>query len=319
MKKIIVSLFLCFCLVSACGGDSPAPKEVTGPDLDIAELTSLRIDQLKITGGLENDKDGVPEFAVYLRCADSNNDIACAGPETGMNAVKKSGMLYGKIETTFLPIEGTNEESCFDVKLVFVEKDSANCPAPLTADDDVIWTSGRLSLSNSGSGNLLKSPIENEEKTVFAYLISQGDAPKDDLMLETAQQDENSLKLDQLFLTSPAMGEQEVNFRLWLNDLDDGKLSCEATFTSSSAGISKEGIIYGNLGIELLDPNKDKCLVTNDNKYIDVTVSLYNSASNETITSGDKTTLYDLVDGDGGKELFGEAGFVRFVPSKTPE
>lgn len=312
----IISFVFCllsfvFCLLTGCGG-SGGPANLTGPDLSISELVSIKIDQLKFTGGLDDDQDGTPEPAIYIRCADSEVDIACAGADQGLDIVTKSGTVYGRIDAIFEPVENVKETNCFDVNLVFVEKDSDGCPAPISDDDDELWVSGPLSLNELGTGSLLKNPVESDDGLFMAYLISSADQPEEDIAFNPVPQTDNILKVDQLYIKSATIND-DTSFKLVVKSATGENFRCEASFDAATTGITKMDIIYGNLGILLKDNDLSDCLITEENKMEDINITLYISDNNAVVTSLNTTSLVDLVDNDGGKEDLQNGGFVRFL------
>lgn len=317
MKNLkFVALFTsCFVLFACGGGSEKKLITATGPDLDIAELISIRVDQLKFTGGLEDDSalDGVPEAALYIRCADSDVDIACAGASQGLDIIKKSGVAYGRIDAKFEAVQDVSEDNCFDVKLLFVEKDSDDCPAKIDEDDDILWTSSALTLSEDGIGSFLNSPIASEDGSLAALLVGEADELADDLTQATTPQDTYNLKIDQLYFKLPVLDESK-SFKLIVKSEEGEAFRCESAFTTESSGVEREDVIYGNLGLALLDNAGNECLVTDANKMENILISLYVSGSDQVLTTENPTTVLDLVDNDNGKEMFGETGFVRFVP-----
>ena len=317
MKKTLVYLAILLsgylAVLLACGGGGLA--KLIGPDLNIGELTAIKVDQIKFTGGLEDDTDGLIEASLYLRCADSDIDVACAGSSQGLDIVKKDGVAYGRLNASFVKINDVDENNCFDVKLLFVEKDSNDCPAAISADDDIVWTSSPLTMNEEGVGSLLDSVISSDDGLSLTYLIPRGGELLEDLVQSTPAQAENSLKLDQLYFTKPDIDGART-FKLVVKDADNsdsGALRCEASFGGADYGIESKDIIYGNLGIDLLDNAGTKCYITDENKLTKVTVSLFISDSGDTLSTDETTTLVDLVDNDSGKETFGDDGFIKFV------
>jgi hypothetical protein len=308
-------LFLFLGGILSCGSGNGITT-LSGPDLSIGELAAIKVDQLKFSGGLTDDSalDGIPEPTLYLRCADSDVDIACAGPEQGLDIVKKDGVSYGRLDVSFESVSGVTEDSCFDVKLVFVEKDSDACPEPINSDDDIIWTSAALTIDESGSGSLLKNLIGPADGSVGAYLISPADKPAEELLSVTLPQTEATLKLDQLYFKEPSLPDGTTNFKLVVKS-DEGELiRCEAAFESSASGIEREGIIYGNLNMQLFDNAGSACQITEANKSEEVVIYLYSSASGNSLFTENAIMLSDLAD-DGEKvEFKDEKGYVKFAP-----
>lgn len=300
-------------ILPSCGsGAGNAVALLTGPTFDLTELTALRVDQLKFTGGIANDKDGVPEPSLYLRCADSDTDIACVGSDE-LSIVKKDGAAYGRLNAAFVAVDGIKIDSCFDVELVFVEKDSDKCPAPIDEDDDVLWTSPVLTLNNDGIGSLLNNIIMSDDGGLWTYLIAQGDELADELLQPIAPQADNILRIDQLYFKTPAIKDGDASFKVIVSSEATENFRCEASFDSETSGIELEGIIYGNLGIELLDQNGDPCIVTPENEMENVLVTLYISEGDDPLTA-EATPLVDLVDNDNDEQNFDDNGYIKFIP-----
>ncbi len=311
-KKFLVFSFALLAL-SACGSGNNLVTP-TGPDLDLGELAAIKIDQLKFTGGLTNDNTQTPDATLYIQCANDSSYIACAGPDQGLDIVKKEGVIYGRLNAAFVTVDDIVEgSSCFDAKVVFVEKDSAPCPATVSNKDDIVWTSPTLSLSESGTGSLLKNKIAPEDNSVIAYLITDDNDSLEDLILTTSPQADNTLKLDQLYITGVTVN-ASTNYKVVVR-AEEGALRCEASFTGGSVGIERSEIIYGNLNITLNDEAGNPCLLTDENRETHVIVSLFID-SNDPFTMEDSTTLIDLVDNDGGREDLNPR-YLRFVPIDT--
>lgn len=324
MTKLINVIGFTFALLalsfqfSSCGSNTTSNP--SGPNIDIAELETIKLDQIKFTGGTDDDQDMVPEASVYIRCATNNIDMACSGSSQGLDIVKKSGAVYGRLDAHFRAVEGAPNTNCSDVQLVFVEKDSNNCPQPIASDDDIVWTSNALSLDEEGTGSLLKSKIVSDDGGTMAYLIGPNDEQASELVLSTTPLAENKLMLDQLYFISPQVEGKGATFKVWVRD-EQNNFRCEASFDGTS-GVAQEDIIYGNLGIELMDKDGASCAVTDENKLTKVKVYFYVSVDDKTFTTEEETTLVDLVDNDGGREEFGENGedgFVRFFPVEGVE
>lgn len=307
----VFSVIFCLLVCVACGG-SGGPTTLVGPDLNLSELTSIRLDQLKFTGGLDDDDDGIPEPAIYIRCTDSDVNISCVGAGQGLDIVTKGGTIYGRIDALFEPVENAKETNCFDVKLVFVEKDYNDCPAPISDDDDELWISAPLSLNELGTGSLLKNPIESEDGSFMAYLISSSDQLEEDIAFNAVPQNDNILKIDQLYIKSATIND-DTSFKLVVKSATGENFRCEASFDAAATGITKGDIIYGNLGIVLKDNGLSDCLITEENKMEEIKITLYISDNNAVLATDDATTLADLVDNDAGKEEFTNGGFVRFL------
>lgn len=301
----------------SCGGSSDSTLP-TGPDLDISELSSLKIDQLKFTGGVDDDNDKIPEAAIYLRCKESGLYAACAGQEQGLNIIKKSGLSYGGLDIPLTAVEGASG-NCLDVEVVFVEKDSADCPKTVTSDDDIVGVSDAVTIDENGKGNLVGSKIISTDETNFIRFIAGDVALADDLD-PSPQITENILTLDQLYFTRPSVDGKDASYKLVVKDIINTEgLRCEAAFDETS-GIIKEKLIHGGLGIQLLDTSGNPCEVTvsNKNTKINITLTILTdngtSAENLMTDPEEEHTLADLVDGDGMREKFADdAGFVRFM------
>lgn len=313
--KLISLIFALLALGFQLSCGSGTTSNPVGPNIDIAELETIKIDQIKFTGGTDDDQDLIPETSVYIRCATNNVDMACSGSQEGLNIVATSGVVYGRLDAHFRGVEGAPDTNCSDVQLVFVEKDSNNCPQPIASDDDIVWTSNALSLDEEGTGSLLKSKIANEDGSVMAYLIGPNDEQASELALSAIPLAENKLMLDQLYFKSPQIEGKGATFKIWVRD-EQNNFRCEASFDGTS-GVVLEDIIYGNLGIELLDKDGNSCAITDENKLTKVNVYFYVSVDDKTFTTEESTTFVDLVDNDGGKEELGnkgEDGFARFFP-----
>lgn len=324
MKKIFYLTILLSChlaILPACGGDSSSGNQAvnpTGPDLDIAELSTISIDQLKFFGGLEDDQDGVPEPSIYLRCYDNNTDILCAGVDDGLSIVKKNGMSYARLNVKFKNVEGIEDASCFDLKVLFIEKDSDACPAKIAEDDDVLWESKTLSISDTGDGLLLNTKIASDDGNQMIYLIGPADPLSEELLAVMPAKEEAVLTIDQLYFKSPDVSNGNATLKVVVKKKDGSGFRCESSaFNAAGAGIDRNGIIYGGLNIELLDEAQNKCAVNDANKLESVVVSVHVTVGNDTTTllTEDATAVGDLVNNDNDKEFFADdKGYISFQP-----
>jgi len=310
---LLVAIF-----AAACGSNAGV-NNPTGPDFDVAELKTIRVDQLKISGGLEDDEDGAPEIAVYLRCADTDKDVLCAGADQGLDLITKDSMLYGRLDANFVDIEEASIFKCFDVKLVVVEKDSNNCPSPINADDDVLFESPVLTLNEDGSGTLLKNKISNEGGSVSAYLIGPADDLTTSNELGQTPVNESRLVLDQLYFRNPEIFGKVANFKLSAK-IDE--VTCSVSFASGDTGILQADVIYGNLGLDLSLDNENTCLISDEQMDLPVTIVLNIGVDGITtkLQSAEDLLLKDLID-DGEKVKLGkgEAAFIAFAPIKIED
>ncbi len=128
--------------LASCGGSGSG--NITGPILDVSQLQSIVIDQLAISGGLEDEYRGEGEYAIYLRDAATGKDMACAGALEGMNHVAGSGVYQGGLNIRLREVNGDHPSSAARFKLVFVEKDAADCPAAIDNVDDIVGESPEM-------------------------------------------------------------------------------------------------------------------------------------------------------------------------------
>ncbi|MBI2091617.1 MAG: hypothetical protein HYT75_01295 [Deltaproteobacteria bacterium] len=122
------------------------------------------------------------------------------------------------------------------------------------------------------------------------------------------------MKLDQLYFKEPSLPEGATNFKLVVKSDEGENFRCELAFESAASGIEQEGIIYGNLNMQLFDNAGSACMITEANKSEEVVIYLYSSASGNSLFTEKSIMLSDLAD-DGEKiEFKDEKGYVKFVP-----
>jgi hypothetical protein len=288
----------------------------TGPDLSIDELTAIRIDQLKFTSGTA---EASPEAAIYLRCKENDVYMACAGEKQGLSIVSRDGMSIGRLDVPFVAVDNVPAgESCLDVEVVWVEKNSADCPAAIDEDDVIAGVSADsplLSLNRDGTGTLLRNKIISADGKNFIRFVT---GPEDmlDLLDASAPVAEKALVLDQLWFSEPSIPNSGVTFKLMVNDRENTTgLSCEAVFDSSS-GVKKTDLIYGGLKVPLTDGTGAPCTVTagNGGTVVEITLTIKSTGNTTYTTSADSDiTLDALVSKTSGRFKFeGDKAYVRF-------
>jgi len=228
-----------------------------------------------------------------------------------------SGVAYGKLDISLVPVDGA-DGSCLDVEVVFVEKDSNDCPNTVTGDDDILGTSSAVSIDETGKGDLLGSKITTADGTNWVRFFG-GDTEEATDMEPSGAITDAILTLNQIYFTKPDVFGKPTDYKLVVKDeTGSNGFRCEASF-DETFGVTKENIIYGGLGIQLLDESKAPCAVTTENRTTIVTVTLTiltddgKTVENLVTDPKDESTLGDLVDNDGMREKFtDDAGFVRF-------
>lgn len=213
MKKIALIASMVFALV-ACGG--AGVPSFLGPVLDISEIGVLRIDQFYTAAGLEDEYADMGEFAVYLRDAVTGQDLACAGQDEGMDQLGNVDTYYGGLDIPLKEVQGEHPNSSARFILVFVEKDSADCPKPIASGDDIIGMSPEFSAEDLIDGRIWTS---NGLATLVFRLV--GTSSEDPSAMAAAMQD--GLIIDQVSFENGDEGKQEHTYYLFAERYENGE------------------------------------------------------------------------------------------------
>src|SRR3989338_1240438 len=136
---IIYALFL------SCGSDGGFPSSIEGPVLDINEAKALVVDHFYVNGGLDDEFSSQGEFAIYLRdVGGEGKDLTCASGTDGISQLATPGVYYGMLDIPMQAVNDDKPDSAARFQIVVVEKDSENCPEPISRDDDIVGMSEEL-------------------------------------------------------------------------------------------------------------------------------------------------------------------------------
>lgn len=138
-------------LIASCG---VGPLSFLGPILDISEVKNLSVDQFFTADGLEDEYADTGDFAIYIRDAVTGQDVACVSQDDGMDRVRYINTYYGGLSVRFREVQGEHPDSVARFQLVFVEQDSAGCPAPIASADDIIGITPDIASEDLIAGNL---------------------------------------------------------------------------------------------------------------------------------------------------------------------
>ncbi len=193
MKRMagILSLILILTgFAAGCGGGGSGGA--FGPILDISQLQSLVVDQLAITGGLEDEYRNLGEYTLYLRDAATGEDLACVGAAEGMSRVAGNGIYQASLSLKFREVEADHPSSAARFKLVVVEKDGPDCPSGIGSADDLVGESTELT-----SEELIGARVSTTNGNAVVVLRQESQPALEVGQMEPSPTD--GLQIDQLF------------------------------------------------------------------------------------------------------------------------
>lgn len=247
---------LAMVLVAGCGGGGGA--DLTGPVLDISQVTSIVLDQLYMNGGMEDEYGGRGEFSVYIRDAATGQDVACTTQEDGMDDLGSEGVYYGGLGVPFRKVEGVSVDSVARFKLMFVEKDAGACPEPIGPEDDLAGESRELT-----SDGLLDGMIWAQNGRAAAMLRPKSDGPMSVRSMAPAMT--AGLYIDRLYFDYEAPDGQSPRFYIYAET--QGGAQCQVSDASMSS-IRAGKTLYAALGFQL------PCLDGTDPEFPDIKARL---------------------------------------------
>lgn len=240
IRRFVAVFFVFSALAfSACGGGGDLPN-ITEPTLDLNEATLLAVDQFYVSS-FPNDEYNSPKFAVYLKDANNDTVIACAGDTDGLDAARESRVYYGNLNIPFQSIENLESYEAFSMQLVVVEKDSDPCPATISGDDEIIGVSEPLTVEN-----LLNKQITTTNGLASVMLKIQGTLTHPVPKMVATLSDQIQLA-DLKFVSST--NDKNVKYYLYIDAVDDpqGDRSCLVGAAVMPLMTSAD-VIYGALG-----------------------------------------------------------------------
>ncbi len=299
MKQKGILLFTVAALFAALGCGSGG-SGITGPVLDIDEALSLKIDQFYTAAGLEDEYATTGEFSVYLRDAVTGQDIACTPQESGMNRLGSIDLYYGGLDTAFTEVMDLHPTAAALVQLVFVEKDSLDCPEPIASGDDIIGITAPFTIDS-----LVATHIWASNGMASAVLRMGGTPPSEPPTMAFAMSD--GLVVDQVKFAPPDDG-NEHRYYLFAERYD-GDTSAETCPIGDDAlaKLRYGGIVYAalNLPVACFDP----AAADFDATRVKFSVWVQKDAGPELMAETDVKTIGELI----GERLdFTDgSGFVR--------
>jgi hypothetical protein len=185
MKRLLSLLSIVVLTSFYLAGCGSGGTSITGPILSMSEIKALKLDQLFINAGMEDEYRDYGEFAIYIRDAATDTDVACTSQEDGMSILTAPGVYYAELSVPLREVDGEHPSSVARFKIIFVEKDGAACPAPIDSEDDIAGESaeltfdqlvdGRIWATNGLAAAVLRSSSEDELSVVsMAPSIADG-------------------------------------------------------------------------------------------------------------------------------------------------
>lgn len=263
MKRISI-IFASILLLSACGGGGSSP-EIAGPMLSLDEAGAMVIDQLYINGGLDDEYSTRGEFSVYLRDAATGKDISCTSQEDGMKWLSTAGLYYGGLNVPLREVDSDHPSSVARFKVLFVEKDSEDCPKEIDRDDDIAGESAEFTFED-----LLEKPIWATNGR--AAVVFRNIAAESLTVASMAPALEDGLSIDKLYFEDGRDDEDESRYYLIAEEMANGEPvnNCQMA-DAQMEKVRHGGIVYSALGFSFA------CLPASDPAFAakEVRVSLY--------------------------------------------
>lgn len=158
---IFTTLFL-----SACGGSSGGPANIVGPELNLAEAVQLEVNQIFVKNW--SGTAARPFFSVYIQDAISEELMACAGPDEGLDIASSAGIYYADLSVPFIRVTGATDKNTPIFNIIIVADQENPCPEPIATGDQVV---GQVQVN---FGELLDYPIEFGVGDAYVTLIAHG-------------------------------------------------------------------------------------------------------------------------------------------------
>lgn len=177
-------------LAAGCGGGGSGGS--LGPILDISQVQALVVDQLAVTGGLEDEYRSQGEYTLYLRDAATGQDLACIGAAEGMGRIAGSGIYQAGLSLKFREVEAEHPSSAARFQLVVVEKDGPDCPSAIGTADDLVGESAELT-----SEELIGAQVSTTNGNAVIVLRQESQPTLEVGQMEPSLTD--GLQIDQLF------------------------------------------------------------------------------------------------------------------------
>lgn len=248
MRRATGFAFLSLLMLSACGGSGGSQIIDNNPILSLDEAGMIVIDQFYVNGGLEDEYTTRGEFSVYISDAATGKNIACASAESGMKWQSAAGIYYGGLSVPLRPVDDSPPDAAARFKVIFVEKDSEDCPAGIDRDDDIVGESAELTFEK-----LLGKRIWAENGRAAVLLRAAYDEPYTVEAMEPALSD--GLSIDKLYFEEGAGDDTESRYYIFAEEVegDTTVADCQIPDTDMEK-IRHGGIIYSALGFQIPCP-----------------------------------------------------------------
>jgi len=285
MKRLILVSVIAVLLAAFASGCGGGGTTIAGPILSLNEIKALKLDQFFINGGMEDEYRDYGEFAVYLRDAATGMDVACTRPEDGMAVLTAPGVYYAELSVQLKEVDGEHPNSVARFKLIFVEKDGADCPAPIGSEDDIAGESAELTFDQ-----LIGTRIWATNGLAAAVLR---ESSEDELSVGSmAPSMTDGLAIDKLFFKGRE--DEDARYYIYAEKIEDGDSVYQCQVGDAyMEKIRRAGLVYAALGfpISCLDP-ADPDFVTTQ-----VRIGLYvqTDSGPELIGETEPTAIGDLV------------------------
>jgi hypothetical protein len=274
---VIISIY-----TSGCGGGG---TNIVGPILSMSEIKALRLDQLFINAGMEDEYRDYGEFAIYIRDAATDTEVACTRPEDGLTLLSAPGIYYAELSVPLKEVDGEHPDSVARFKVVFVEKDGASCPAPIDSEDDIAGESaeltfdqlvgGRIWATNGLAAAVLRSSSEDElSVSSMAPSITDG------------------LAIDKLYFQRD--GDESARYYIFAERIVDGDSAYQCQIEDEyMEKIRTGGVLYAALGfpIPCFDPAEPDFV----NMKVRLGLYIQTDSGPELVGQTEPTAIGDLV------------------------
>lgn len=303
MKRIAVILpIILFMtgLAAGCGGSGSGGN--LGPILDISQVQALVVDQLSVTGGLDDEYRSQGEYTLYLRDAATGEDLACIGAAEGMGRVAGNGIYQAGLALKFREVEAEHPSSAARFKLVVVEKDGPDCPSPIGSGDDLVGESAELT-----SEELIGAQVSTTNGNAVVVLRQESQPALEVGQMEPSLTD--GLQIDQLSFSYEADDGAASRFYLYAERMEGDTAVAQCQVEDALLEPIRFGnILYAALGFPFT------CLDPTDPGFPEwmVRVGVYVQTADGPRLIG-QTEARKIGDIIGEKVLFAEGeGFVSF-------
>lgn len=246
MKSIVYTLLtiLITACATGCGSGKAGPVVIEGPELSLSEAQDLEVNHLYVK---EASYDGIrPFFSVYLQ-DNEGNDMACAGPDQGLDVVTEVGVYFGSLSASLKAVEGAKDQAPITFKLIIVESKVDPCPKPFSSDDYIVGERSGLRFVD-----IFEKPIDIDNGSIWVTLKSRdsGDisVPDDD------QISPDAISIGEIYFTDNISQDTYPSYYLVLFTKDEGGgwIHKSTIYTDQLPLMFQKEITYSwlNLGFE---------------------------------------------------------------------